>query len=402
MRILVLTTWFPFPPDNGSKLRSYHLLRALTHTHEVTLISFLFGTTQPDATGALQSLVTDIHTVSVDPFLFNQAGALKTFLSLRPTVTRPIPSMCKLVREVLQSSPFDVIIASTEVMSAYALLTSSRTTRILEEHNAMNRWARERYQKARGVTKRLRCWVSWQKSQYHIARMYPRFDLITMVSENDRRAIMNAMDDKQVSVAVVPNGVDCDQTRFNSSKTESHMLIYNGALTYSANYDAMQWFLAEIYPYIKAQIPNVGLTITGSTKSVDLSGLALDSSVRMTGYLHDVHRPVAQAAVGVAPIREGGGTRLKILEAMALGTPVVATSKGAEGLEIVDGEHLLLADTPVAFAKAVLRVMNDRNLREHLRRRARAFVETQHNWKDIGARFVTLVEETAERKLMNQ
>jgi glycosyltransferase involved in cell wall biosynthesis len=160
----------------------------------------------------------------------------------------------------------------------------------------------------------------------------------------------------------------------------------------------MQYFLAEIYPLIKQQIPDVILTITGSTKGVDLDGLRLDESVHLTGYVDDVRQPVARSAVCVVPIQQGGGTRLKILEAMALGTPVVATSKGAEGLDMIDGEHLLIADAPDAFAEAVVNVLRDTELRRRLATHARALVEARYDWGPIGQQFVELVEEvTATR-----
>ena len=160
----------------------------------------------------------------------------------------------------------------------------------------------------------------------------------------------------------------------------------------------MQYFLADIYPLIKHEIPDVTLSITGSTKGVDLNGLRLDASVHLTGYVEDIRFPVAQSAVCVVPLRQGGGTRLKILEAMALGTPVVSTSKGAEGLDVVDGEHLMIGDTPEAFADAVMRVMRDSNLRERLRCNARILVEHRYDWESIGAQFVALVEGAVKRK----
>jgi glycosyltransferase involved in cell wall biosynthesis len=204
--------------------------------------------------------------------------------------------------------------------------------------------------------------------------------------------------DSAIPVEVIPNGVDCQHNQPGLAQPQPNTLVYNGALTYSANYDAMRWFLAEVYPRIKVQIPGVSLTITGATHGVDLAGLALDDTVRLTGFVADVRLPVAQATVCVTPIRQGGGTRLKILEAMALGTPVVATTKAAEGLEVTDGEHLLLADDPAAFAHRVLELLATPDLRQRLTANARRLVEQQYDWAAIGCRFVTLVEAAAARK----
>ncbi len=163
----------------------------------------------------------------------------------------------------------------------------------------------------------------------------------------------------------------------------------------------MQWFLTEVYPRIKQRVPNVSLTISGSTSGVDLAGLRLDESVHLSGYVEDVRPLVAGGAVCVAPIRQGSGTRLKILEAMALGTPVVATSKGAEGLGVTPGEDILLADEPVEFAAQVVRLLHDPALHEHLARNARRLVEQYYDWEQIGQRFVELVEGVVEQRSLS-
>jgi len=398
MKILYLSTWFPYPPDNGSKLRVYHLLRALAQKHQVTLVSFAFATAQLDASGDLRDWCQQIHTVPVDPFEINRAGALSTFLSLRPMASRPVAAMSQLTTGMMQSGDFEVVIASTEMMMDYALAAQPGTTRILEEHNSMARWAHERYQEASSTMHRLRCWTSWRKAARYTARTYPNFDLVTMVSEADRQATRAAAGADRLRVEVVPNGVDCQLNRPGLARPRPGALVYNGSLTYGANYDAMRWFLAEVYPRLKSQIPGVSLTITGSTRGVDLAGLTLDDTVHLTGFVDDVRLPVAGAELCVVPIRQGGGTRLKILEAMALGTPVVATTKGAEGLDVIDGEHLLLADDAETFAARTLDLLHNPILRQRLATRARQRVETHYDWRSIGACFAGLVEATAAQR----
>ncbi len=397
MNILFLSTWFPYPPDNGSKLRVYHLLRALAQDHEVTLLSFAFSTARPDDPGNLRSLCADVQVVPVNPFEVNRAGALRTFLSPTPVVSRPIPAMSQLVADALHANPFDAVIASTEMMADYALQARPDTVKILEEHNSMSRWMQGRYAEQTNPLQRLRCWVSWQKIRRYEAGLFNRFHLVTVVSAQDQAA-SQALPGYRGQVEVVPNGVDCQHNQPGLAQSRPDALVYNGSLTYSANYDAMRWFLAEMYPRIKAQIPGVSLAITGSTRGVDLDGLALDDTVRLTGFVEDVRLPVARAAVCVAPIRQGGGTRLKILEAMALGTPVVSTSKGAEGLDAASGEHLLIAGDPDLFARQVIELLGDPALRQRLAASARRLVEERYDWQAIGARFVGLVEATVREK----
>ena len=190
--------------------------------------------------------------------------------------------------------------------------------------------------------------------------------------------------------------MDCQHNRPGLAQPQPNALVYNGSLTYSANYDAMRWFLAEIYPRIKAARPRRLPDHHRFHRGVDLAGLALDDTVASPASWTTCACPWPRPRVCVAPIRQGGGTRLKILEAMALGTPVVATSKGAEGLDVVDGEHLLLADDAESFARSTVALLKDPDLRRRLAANARRLVERAYDWQQIGARFVKLVEETVE------
>lgn len=398
MKILYLAVWYPYPPDNGYKLRVYHLLRALGTTHTVTLLSFAFATAQPTQKSPLHSWCRDIKTVEIDPFAANRAGALHTFLSPTPTIARAVPAMRQITRKLLHTQAFDAVIASTEVMAVYAQLTPPSTARILEEHNSLTRWMQERYHVQTNPVQKLRCWVSWQKTRYYEARTFRRFDLVTMVSAQDRDTCLVDLPGYRGPVEVVPNGVDCTHNQPGLALQTPNSLVFNGSLTYSANYEAMRWFLAEIYPQIKAARPEIRLTITGSTAGVDLTRLAIDDSVQLTGSVEDVRMPIAEAAIAIAPLRQGGGTRLKILEAMALGTPVVATPKGAEGLDVVDGKHLRLAATPTAIAQATLSLLSDDGERAHMALAARRLVENQYDWSQIGRRFVSLIEQTVHNK----
>lgn len=398
MNILFLSSWFPCPPDNGSKLRVYHLLRALAQEHKVTLASFTFGSARPDEPDGLAGLLSGLYVVQVDPFLANRTGLLRTFLSTAPVASRPIPAMSQPVADLLQAAHFDAVIASTEIMAHYALSAPSASARILEEHNSPVRWLWERFRREEAPVQRMRCWLSWQKHRRYEARLLRQFDLVTMVSEADRAATKETIGAAKTAVEVVPNGVDCRHNYPGIAKVRPHDLIYSGALTYSANYDAVRFFLAEVLPLIRREIVDVRLTITGATDGVPLHSLPLDECVYLSGYVDDIRPYVSSAAVCVVPLREGGGTRLKILEAMALGTPVVSTTKGAEGLEVVHGEHLLIADEPERFAAYTVELLRRPELRQRLAENARRLVEQKYDWAGIGRRFVSLVEDVVRER----
>lgn len=396
MRILFLSTWHPCPPDNGSKQRVYHLLRALAERHAITLCGFAFDTALPMQPSVLGEWGIEVHTVCLDPFAVNWVPAWRKFLSPDPTFARAVPQMQTLLTQVLSETAFDVIIASTGGMAVYALEAPGQPVKVLEEHNSLSRWMHDRLTNASSPLSRLRCWASWQKARRYERDLFRRFDCITMVSELDRLASAALAPELKNRILAIPNGVDCEANRPRlANNPEAGALVFNGALTYSANYDAMRWFLSDIYPRINAQRPDVSLTVTGSTRNVNLGGLQLDQSVTFSGYVDDMRVPITRAAVCVVPIREGGGTRLKILEAMALGTPVIATRKGAEGLDVVDGEHLLLADDPATFARLTTELLRNPALRSRLAVNARRLVAERYDWRCIGAHFAQVVEQAA-------
>lgn len=397
MNILFLSTWYPDPPDNGSKLRAHHLIRALSREHCVTVVAF-----QPGAAHSVpQSQEHSVDNVSLwsvpqDPFRYVSLPQIVKYAIPIPLAVWPSSMMQRAVDNVAHSTRWDAVVAFQIPAARYAL-DIEYTARVFDIDTSLSFMGAERLAAQKATLQRLRARVSLYKARRYEARMARCFDYCTVVSPLEVGYVAG-MVGNAAKVAVVPNGVDCTHNRPGLAPARPGALVYNGALTYSANYEAMQWFLGAIYPRIRQAIPKASLAITGSTAGVDIKGLVLDDSVTLTGYVDDVRLPVAAASVCVVPLRQGGGTRLKILEAMALGTPVVATSKGAEGLDAVDGEHLLIADTPETFAARTVALLHDEPLRRRLAANARRLVEERYEWRQIGAQFVALVEQAAVRK----
>ena len=179
------------------------------------------------------------------------------------------------------------------------------------------------------------------------------------------------------------------------AEPEPDTLIYPGSLTYKANYDAADFFFSEIYPLIEVSCPNIKVKISGSYENVEIHRLRLPSSCHLTGFVEDIRPVVAAAWICIVPLRQGSGTRLKILEALALGTPVVTTSKGMQGLDLEPETHLLVADQPKEFARQVLRLMDDLDLRLKLVEAGRKRIEEAYSWKMIGEQFLSLVNRSS-------
>jgi glycosyltransferase involved in cell wall biosynthesis len=164
-------------------------------------------------------------------------------------------------------------------------------------------------------------------------------------------------------------------------------LIYNGALTYYPNFDAVKFFMTDIFPLILETKPETKLIVTGKTDGVSIDQIPNKEHIIFTGYVDDIRPVVAKSQICVVPLRQGAGTRLKILEAMALGTAVISTIKGAEGLEVTNNEHIILADSPDDFARAVIQLLNDPNTRKNLEQNANALIKKVYDWKIIENKF---------------
>jgi glycosyltransferase involved in cell wall biosynthesis len=396
MRILFLSTWYPYPPTNGSELRAYYLLSGLAERHEVTALAL--RPVQKTGIATLPPLAgVDVRPVAADPFRYVGQPAWVRYASPQPLSMWPIPQLRRAIRDPgVADVPWDAVIAFQGPVARYVTMAEARA-RVMDIDTSLSYQMLERYESAPGPAEQVRTWVSWRKAAAAERRVLRSVDVATAVSTREL-GYMERIAPSTCRMEHSPNGVDCAHHRPGLASPRPGSLVYNGAMTYSANYDAMQFFLRDVYPQVRAQVAGASLTITGSTTGVDMAGLALDDSVRLSGYVDDVRPVIAGSAACVVPLRQGGGTRLKILEAMALGVPVVSTRKGAEGLDVVDGEHLLLADGPRDLAAASVRLLQDGALRARLAANARALVEQRYDWRAIGAAFTDLVEDAVLRK----
>jgi glycosyltransferase involved in cell wall biosynthesis len=396
MKILFCSRWFPYPPDNGSRLRIFNLIKQLASQHEVDLISFTSGPVADDSLAAMQQYCRNIDIVRYKSFDSLGSKALFGFFSKLPrsVVDTYSLEMQQLVNSKGRNSSYDVIIASQSDMAFY-MLSLPGVLKIFEEVEFTTLY--ERFFNERNPFKRLRNGLTWWKLSRYMTNLLSAFNGCTVVSERERARVLDLRPNYD-PIGIVPNGVDIARHRNNFGSPEADTLIYSGALTYTANFDAMRYFLGEVFPLIQAKHPQVKLYITGKLDGVPINRLPRNEGVIFTGYVDDIRPKVAQSWVTIVPLRQGGGTRLKILESLALGTPVVATSKGAEGLDLVSEQDLLIADKPAEFASAVLRILDNRQLREKLGQNGRQVVTAKYDWQIIGKQFNQFIEQVVSQK----
>jgi glycosyltransferase involved in cell wall biosynthesis len=197
---------------------------------------------------------------------------------------------------------------------------------------------------------------------------------------------------------IIPNGVDLASYRDIDEIPQPNRLIFTGSLTFIPNCYTMHWFVEQVYPLIQIEVPDVHFAITGGKTGQKLPDAR---NAHLVGYVDDVRPLIASSWISLAPIFSGGGTTLKILEAFALRTPVLATTKGAEGLEVQHNEHLLLADTPEAFAGQTVRLLNDKNLRQKLVSSGYKLVFDRYDWSVIKPKYLKLIDHTVKSSRRN-
>lgn len=390
MRILVASFWCPFPPDNGSRLRAYHLIRQLARQgHQLRLLTL----TQPEtdlqaAREAMAALCTGGVEFFPSRLVFrpHTARALIGFLTPRPRHLLELfqPDFAAAVAQECHSGGFDAVLA-LELGTAHYVPADAPIPCVLDQLEVSP--FQKAVLEAPSPRERLRRSLTLIKLRVHIRDLGRRYALWTAVSEAEVQAIKSLAGNAAPPLEVLANGVDLEGNAYAPEAAyENNTLVYNGALSFSANEDAVRWFAAEILPILQQSVPSLRLRVTGRNDGlVAADPLRAMPGVTLTGFLQDVRPAIQSALACVVPLRQGGGTRLKILEAMALGVPVVATSRGAEGITATPGRDILIADTPAAFAEAVLSLRNDPARRASLGAAGRCLVEAHYGWDALGS-----------------
>lgn len=387
MNILFLSRWFPYPMNNGSKIRIYNLLRGLSQHHDVTLLCFA---DQPGVSPEAPEIRAVCAKVEVVPWREFDPASLRArlgFLSLQPrsVVDTFSPAMAQAITQTLNEEKFDLVIASQLQMAAYAPYFGDVPAVFEEIEIGL---FHDRAFSADGKM-RLRRALTWFKLRLYLSQLLNRFRAAVMVSERERNLLRRNFPAFRGRTEVIPNCLNMDEYTGIRAEKRANTLIFSGPFKYRANYEAMTWFVGQVFPLILERVPDAQLIITGDHENLPLPSLR---NVTLAGYVDDIKWLIASCAVSVAPLLSGGGTRLKILEAMALGTPVVATSKGAEGLEAQAGAHLLIADSPSDFAECVIKMFQDETARVQMAERARRLVQEKYNWGSVLPAYLRLLD----------
>jgi glycosyltransferase involved in cell wall biosynthesis len=396
MKILWVKPGKLLPLDTGGKLRSYNILRHLSARHELTYLSYYGGERDPayerEIVGLLPGTVV-VHTAAPDstPLERYLDYARRFFWSAPYAVSKfTDPQVRRLLAPWLSQRRFDVVVCDF-LSSALNFPSPLVTPTALFQHNVETvLWQRKAKLEIRWID-RLISKIEYAKMRRFEPAQVRRFHHVIAVSNADRDAMKTMVDASHISV--VPTGVDLGQYRYDPNAVPaSPLVVFTGSMDWEANIDGVEFFCKEIWPLVLAKVPAARFRIVGRDPHPRVQKLASDS-VEVTGSVPSIVDHLRQAAVFVVPLRIGGGTRIKIYEAMAVGKAAISTTVGAEGLDVQHERDILLVDDPVRFSEAVVSILQDGELRRRLEAGAAA-TASKFDWSVITERFVEVLQTT--------
>ena len=394
MNILWISQNVPYPPKTGVLQRNFNLIREASRTGQVTLLAILQEGVLPtrvdldEARLELGKFCQKIEIVELpieSSRLLFLAVLLKSVFTADPFSVNWTKSakMTDTIARLMHETDFDVVHYDTISMAAHHHLAGA-TPNALNHHNIESHLIKRRAKIEKNPLKRLYYYLEGTKLERFEADVCPRFDVNFTVSELDKSRLLEIA--PSACVDVVANGVDCDYfcPQPDCPVTPESIIMVSG-MNWFPNRDAVIYMCNEIWPALSNAYPNVSWTVVGSSPPQRLLDLAkLDKRVRVTGFVDDVRPYLAEAQVYLCPMRDGGGTRLKILDALAMGKPIVATTMAYEGISVTPDLNVLVADTPNDFVRQIGRLFDDRDLRTALADEARRFVLEHYSWSVIG------------------
>ncbi|HEY0003480.1 MAG TPA: glycosyltransferase family 4 protein [Pyrinomonadaceae bacterium] len=396
MRILWVKAGKLLPVDTGGKIRSYNLLRELAALHETVLLSYYQGPRDEAYEEELEQRLpgaVSVHTAGPkDGMLWQGLHYLSRLPARAPYAVAKFtsPLVQRLLAQWLAERRFDVAVC--DFLSASLNFPRVLTTpTVLFQHNVESALWRRQAEHAPDILRRIVFKLEAARMSRYESEAVGRFQHVIAVSEHDREQMSTMTDASRITV--VPTGVDTGKyaARADGQEVKDRLVLFLGSMDWEPNIDGVEYFCREVWPLVRSIVPEARFRIVGRNPHPLVQRLASES-VEVTGTVPSVLEHLCEAAVVVVPLRIGGGTRLKIFEAMATGKAVVSTTIGAEGLDVHHGQDILLADDAEAFADSVIKLLRDGEERARLERAARKLA-AQYDWSIIARRF----EETLAR-----
>ena len=387
--ILFLTELLPYPLVAGPKIRAYYVLRQLAARHQVTLLSFVRPDDRTEDVAHLETFLSGVHTVPMRRSWAQNVGAvLVSLVTGQPAIIHreEIGAMQRRVKELLVQGQFDAVHADQITMAQYGLLDKGmQVRRVLDQHNATFRIV-ERLAQDEGKWL-MRIFLEREARTFarYEADVCQQYDQVTFVTEEDRQLLAARMEPGSLKrrSSVIPICVDPDAVKGVAPIGTPFRVTHIGSMYWPPNVEGLTWFQEEVWPQVRASVPEARLTLIGKNPSESILAWGQQQDIDVLGYVENLAPYLAETAVFIVPLKAGAGMRVKILDAWCWGLPVVSTTIGAEGIDIQEGENILIADTADRFAQALVEAVSDAELQWRLRANGRRWVEERYDWRRI-------------------
>lgn len=400
MRVLHFAPRVCWPLDTGAKLRNYHLARVLARQTRVTLLAFNHHN---ESSTPFENPYEQVIAVKRDsPYTFTKVLRGLWGRTPLPVLNYTTDSMKRALEGILQEKDFDVVqLEGIHLMAYLPIIRSARRPPLVicDWHNVESELMRQYSQHEPNLLRRAYAGKTARLMSEFEKRALREFDAHVVVSQKDAERLRNLNGDARVFV--IENGVDTSY--YSDALIEKaaaaprdtlgkSRIVFVASMDYHANIEGAVSFARDVWPSLRAHQPELVFTIVGRDPSREVRALALTPGIEVTGTVDDVRPFYRNAAAAIVPLNIGGGSRLKILEAMAAGVPVVSTTLGAEGLDVRHGENILIADTNEQLVEAITSVVEDQNRRNRLGSAGRALVSTHYEWAKLGGSLFELYQ----------
>jgi len=384
MKILFVTPYLASPPECGAQRRLEGLMRGFSREHEVSVLSLAAPNSRLEPMREYcKTLDTVEHNVLKQGPLSKRLLQFRSLISTRSFeyLHYQLDAFQERINQTIKREPFDIVQVEFAQMGIYEWPRLAKSpVFVLDEHNIEYDIVKRTAQAEGGAVRKIYSALNWRKVRAEEIDTWRRFDGVALTSARDEELLK--LDVPNARTVVAPNAVDLEAFFPNDTPIEPNTLLFLGAMDYHPNIEGIEYFLEEVFPEILKRKPDVKVLIVGRNPTKTM--LAKQSEhVHFTGYVDDPRTYLDRAAIVIVPLRIGGGTRFKIVEAMAKGKPIVSTSIGAEGLDAKHEEHLLLADSSAEFVMQTCRLLDDAGLASRLGKSGRAFAETRYGWHAV-------------------
>lgn len=388
LRVLFLAQVFPYPLDSGPKIRAYYVLRYIAARHKVTLVAFITHPRELEYVDHLATFCEAVYPLARPRSLGREGLALARSLATgRPfMIERHYDAgMARLVEGLVARERFDLVHMDQVKVAQYGLRIEG-IPRVIDKHNAYALVLKGTAGTDPSPMRRLVARFDWPRMARYEGMLCRTFEGVVAVTEADREALVRFSGDGR-EIPIIPIATDCVAVRPVRRRADAKDILILGSLFYPPNVDGAVWFAEEILPRIRKEVPQARLLLVGERPAPEVVALGRVDGVEVTGYVADLRPYLERTAVMAVPLRFGSGMRVKILDGLAWGLPMVSTSIGCEGIDVTPGQDILLADAPEPFAAQVVRLLRDRALADTLATNARRLAEQRYDWRVLYPRW---------------